>query len=375
LTDESALPEIPTIVPSGLPVVPRFENPAREIIRLVNRPESAEQAEGRRDPQVLMVEAGQSIQSVIDQARAGDTVQIPYGNYSESLVLDEPNIHLIGLPNAGGMYPVLYGSGKLTHGLIVSGDGIEIAFLELRGYTNTGMLVKNIKNVYVHDISSTGPGTLGLAVELCSNVRVERVKVTGMTSSGVYAGSSEQVSFTGVEASGNAIGIELENSIYSEVSASHAYENGVGIFVAVQPHLSSRVSLYNKVYDNVVENNNYEGMSTQIPPHGTGILVLAADHVELYGNTIRGHTNAGLAVYSLTGAFAGNEMNVGVNPEFLSAHDNLYTGNKLDVFWDGAGVGNVFDDRTMSSTPVILPSSRWIEPMYRIYWRIMNFYL
>ena len=44
LTDENALPEIPTSVPSGLPVVPRFENPARDIVREVNRPEKMEQS-------------------------------------------------------------------------------------------------------------------------------------------------------------------------------------------------------------------------------------------------------------------------------------------------------------------------------------------
>jgi len=372
LTDESALPEIPVSVPSGLPVVPRLENPAWTIVRQVNRPEKAEQAEGQRDPQVLTVGVGQSIQLVIDQARAGDTVQIPYGNYSESLILDEPGVRLIGLPSAQGAYPVLDGGDKLTNGLIASGDGFEMAFLALRGYTGTGVLVKNASNAYVHDISLSGSGTLGLALELCSNVRVERVRVTGMASAGVYAGSSEQVSFTEVEASGNAIGIELENSIYSEVKASHAYENAVGIFVALQPHLSSRISLYNKIYDNIVENNNVDGVTTQKLPHGMGILVLAADHVELWGNTVRGHAFAGLAVYSLTGDFAGNEMDVGINPEFLSARDNLYMGNKADVFWDGTGVGNVFDDRTVFSAPAILPSSRWSESMYRIYWRVLN---
>jgi cytochrome c peroxidase len=375
LTDESALPEIPVSVPSGLPVVPRLENPARKIVRQMNRPENAGQAEGQRDPQVLTVGAGQSIQSVIDQARAGDTVEIPYGNYSESLMLDEPDIRLIGLPSAQGAYPVLEGGDRFTNGLIASGDGFEMAFLELRGYTGTGVLVKNAGNAYVHDISITGPSTLGLAVELCSNVRVEHVRVTGMTSAGVYAGSSEQVSFTQIESSGNAIGIELENSMHSEVKASHAYDNSVGIFVALQPHLSSKVSLYNKVYGNVIENNNVDSVTTQNLPHGTGILVLAADHVELQGNTIRGHTNAGLAVRSLTGAFAGNEMDVGINPEFLSAHDNLYTGNKLDVFWDGTGVGNVFDDRAVSSAPAVLPSSHWPEPIYRIYWRVLNIVL
>ena len=130
LTDESALPEIPTKLPSGLPVVPRLESPAREIVRQVNRPENIQQAEGQHDPQTLMVGDGQSIQSVIDQARAGDTVQVPYGIYSESLIVDEPNVHLVGLPNAQGAFPVLDGTGAYAYGVTASGDGFEMAYLE-----------------------------------------------------------------------------------------------------------------------------------------------------------------------------------------------------------------------------------------------------
>ena len=374
LTDESALPEIPTSVPSGLPVVPRLVNPAREIVRQVNRPARDEQAEGQHDPQVLTVETGQSIQSVIDQARAGDTVQIPFGVYTESLIMDEPDVHLMGLPNAEGAYPVLDGTGTLTNGVIASGDGFEMAFLELKGYTDTAVQVKDARNVHLHDLALSGAGTFGITLELCSDATVNNVRVTGMSSSGVYAGSSEQVHFTSLESHGNAIGIELGNSINSEIRTSHAYENAVGVFIALQPHLSSKISLDNQVIDNVIENNNREVMQDQKLPRGTGVMVLAADHVELKGNTIRDHRNAGLAVYSLTGDFADNKIDVGIYPEYLSAHDNFYAGNKLDVTWDGKGVGNAFDDRAASSSPRILPSSRWDEPIYRIYWRVLNLF-
>ena len=372
LTDESALPEIPTSLPSGLQVVPRLVNPAREIVRHVNRPDTTEQAEVRRDPQVLTVKAGQSIQSVIDQARAGDTVQIPFGVYSESLVLDEPDIHLIGLPDEQGSYPVLDGEGKLEFGLIATGDGYEMANLEFRGFITSGVLVKDARAFYLHDLSMVGPSTLGLKVELCSNGRIERVRVTGMKSAGVYAGSSEDISIAEVESSGNAIGIELENTLRSEVFAGHVYDNAIGVFVALQPHLPSKVSQYNQVYDNLIESNNVESIMSQGPLSGTGILVLAADHVEIRGNTIRDHIHAGLAVYGLSGDFARNKVDVGVIPEYLSAHDNLYSDNKLDIDWDGTGGGNAFDERIISSNPGILPSGSWNKAFYRIYWHMLK---
>ena len=159
--------------------------------------------------------------------------------------------------------------------------------------------------------------------------------------------------------------------MHSEVYDSHTFENAVGIFIALQPHLPSKVSLYSQVHDNVVENNNLDGETNQNLPHGTGILVLAADHVSVQGNILREHDNAGLAVYSLAGDFAGNKMDVGVYPEYLSAQNNLYSGNHIDIFWDGTGTANAFDDQA-SSSPRILPSREWAEPIYRIYWRLLN---
>jgi cytochrome c peroxidase len=370
LTDESTFPGIPTSVPSGFAVVPRLENPAREIARQVNATSTEELANGQHEAQVLTVEAGQSIQSVIDQARAGDTIQIPYGTYSESLIVDEPNIRLVGLPDTQGNYPILDGAGVFTKGVIASGDGFETAFLELKNYTDAAVTVKNSKDVFLHNLSVNGTGTLGLAVELCSDARVERVKVTGMTSAGVYAGSSERVSIANVESFGNSIGIELGNSVQSNIHESHTYENTVGIFIALQPYLPSKVSLYSTVYDNLVENNNAIGEVTQGLPRGIGILVLAADHVDLRENIIRGHSHAGLAVISLADISPGNKMDVGIHPEFLTAHNNHFNGNKTDIKWDGGGVGNAFDDQIISSEPAIVPSSHWIAPLYNLYWRV-----
>ena len=193
-----------------------------------------------------------------------------------------------------------------------------------------------------------------------------------MKSAGVYAGSSEGISIAEVESSGNAIGIELENTLHSEVYASHVYDNGIGVFVALQPHLPSKISLYNQVYDNLIDDNNLESVMPQGPLSGSGILVLAADYVEIQGNTIRGHTHAGLAVYSLSGDFSRNKVDVGIIPEYLSAHDNLYSDNKLDIDWDGTGGGNAFDERIISSNPGILPSSSWNKTFYRIYWHMVN---
>jgi cytochrome c peroxidase len=162
--------------------------------------------------------------------------------------------------------------------------------------------------------------------------------------------------------------------------------------VDLLPQLPSKVSLFTKVHDNVVENNNGEnfakpGTSPALIPPGTGMLILAADEVEIYNNTITGNKTGGLAVFNLGIGFATNEIDVGPNPEHVYAHDNTYENNGyeadpfvknmlgrgFDIIWDTKGADNHFDEKVSSSFPPILPKSSWPQPVYNLYWRVMNF--
>jgi cytochrome c peroxidase len=68
LTDESGLPEIPTEVPSGLPVIEGEENPVRETIAEFNTGVGSGRPPAR-EPMTIVVQAGETIQSAVDQAQ------------------------------------------------------------------------------------------------------------------------------------------------------------------------------------------------------------------------------------------------------------------------------------------------------------------
>ncbi|MDH5507986.1 MAG: hypothetical protein OEZ02_12265, partial [Anaerolineae bacterium] len=95
LTDESNLPEIPTTLPSGLTPVASQENPARDLALMYNVPSSGETATMGK-PKTITVQAGETIQDAVDQARTGDTVLIPYGIYHERVVVDLNQITIHG---------------------------------------------------------------------------------------------------------------------------------------------------------------------------------------------------------------------------------------------------------------------------------------
>jgi hypothetical protein len=85
--------------------------------------------------------------------------------------------------------------------------------------------------------------------------------------------------------------------------------------------------------------------------------------------------------------FSENEIDVGPNPEHVYAHDNIYENNGydadpfvtnmlgrgFDIIWDTNGADNYFDEEVSSSFPPALPKTSWPQPVYNLYWRLMNF--
>ena len=391
LTDESALPEVPQSVPSGLPVVEQVANPAREVVKQYNA-EMPESGIPAHEPTIVRMGPNETLQQAIDRSGPGDTIEVPYGIYHEAVVLDWSDVRLIGIPNDKGEWPVLDGEGTRSDGVIASGNNFEMANFTVKNYTSNGVLVEGSTSVYLHDLYIENTGVYGVYPVRCTDVVMERIEATLMNDAAIYAGKSENVIIRDTLTYGNVIGIELENTVNGEIYDNVAHDNTVGIFVDLLPQLPSKVSLYTKVYNNTAENNNGEnfakpGSSPALIPPGTGILILAADEVEIYNNLIKGNKTGGLAVFNLTIGFATNEIDVGPNPEHVFAHDNIYENNGYDadpfvkdmlgqgydIVWDTKGADNYFDEEVSSSFPPVLPKTSWPQPLYNLYWRVANF--
>jgi parallel beta-helix repeat protein len=379
LTDESGLPEIPTAVPSGLPVVGHVDNPARTAVAAHNTAAGSEAA-GARPPQTITVQPGETIQAAVDRARPGDTIEIPYGVYNERIVVDMSDITLRGVPNEAGEFPVLDGEDRLPEGVIASGNNFTVGNLHTRNFTDNGVLVEGATGVHFHDIIAENVGTYGVYPVRSTNVLIERVTVSGVNDAGIYAGQSANVIVRDSTAFGNVIGIELENTLGGEVYNNHVYDNSDGILIVLLPQLTSKISSGAVIRDNLVENNNHanfapEGATARIVPPGTGILLIATDNNEVYNNTITGNKTAGVALFSLTGtgAFNENEVDVGPLPEGNYVHDNTYSNNGYDpdpvvaelgipagdILWETTGANNRFDEVGATSFPPLLPGSGW----------------
>lgn len=391
LTDESNLPSIPDRVPSGLAVVPTLENPARELAANINVLSPGDVI-GEGSPQTITVAPGETIQAAIDRARPGDTIMVPYGIYNEQVAIDLNNISLFGIPNENGEWPILDGENVLSEGVIASGNNFEVAFFQVINYTDTGILVEGVRGVHMHDLYVENTGTYGLYPVKSSDILIENSEVVGANDAGIYAGQSEDVVIRNNVVYENVLGIEVENTVGAEVYGNFAYNNTVGIFVDLLPQLTTKVSINTIVYNNQLEGNNHEnfakeGTAASLMPPGAGIGILAADNVEVYGNTIRDHETAGIGIFHMSIGFDEEEINVGPTPENIWIHDNIYENNGYapdefitdlgipgaDILWDVSGWNVRIDEPDAEPFPPLVPTSKWPNFFYTMYWRVLNF--
>ena len=87
------------------------------------------------------------MQSVVDQARPGDTILIPYGIYNEHVFIDVSNITLKVSPTTPD-YPIFDGQDQLTEAVTASGNNFSIGKLHVRNYTDNGVLVEGATGVH-----------------------------------------------------------------------------------------------------------------------------------------------------------------------------------------------------------------------------------
>ena len=128
----------------------------------------------------------------------------------------------------------------------------------------------------------------------------------------------------------NVAGIEIENSIFADVYDNWTVYNTAGILVFDLPNLpvyggrNTRV-FNNVVFDNSTKNFAPEGNIVGIVPSGTGLMVMANDEIEIFGNLVRNHGTASLVVVSyLVSEIPVTDANYEPYPESLWVHDNRF---------------------------------------------------
>jgi parallel beta-helix repeat protein len=266
---------------------------------------------------IFLAQAQNDIQKKIQRqfimAKDGETITIEAGSFQflSSLSLEgKKNVSIVG---AGMDKTILNFKGQTegAEGIRVSNcENITIKNLTVQETKGDAIKTMNVKGINFTSVKTEWldegnekNGSYGLYPVQCQGVMIDACVARGASDAGIYVGQSRDIVVKNCKATQNVAGIEIENSLNAEVYDNESYNNTGGILVFDLPDLVQKKGGNVKVYNNNIHDNNYRNFAPKgnivgKVPAGTGVLILATNHVEIYNNQIINNNSVSTGIIS-----------------------------------------------------------------------------
>ncbi len=280
------------------------------------------------------------IQTQLIEAADGSTIELPEGHFQFDASLSLDGKRNVTIKGAGENKTFLNFKGqisgaegiKITNAFNITvqdltvqdtkGDGVKTQLVE-------GITFKNVKAEWTNG-GHKDNGGYGLYPVQCTNVLIDGCSAVGASDAGIYVGQSKHIVVRNSKAYNNVAGIEIENSWYADVYDNEAYNNTGGILVFDLPDLIQKEGGYVRVFKNNIHDNNHinfapKGNTVGKVPQGTGVMILATRHVEVFENKIVNNISIGTAIasYFITENPI-NDTSYHPYPSDIFVHNNYY---------------------------------------------------
>ncbi len=290
-------------------------------------------------------EAHKRAQTALINAKSGDTVEFGAGKFefTSTLSCDVDDIIIRGQGNDKTILAFnQQGQGTGGEGILVtSKKNFTIEDLAVEDAKGDAIKVNGCDGVTFRKVRTSwtgGPkesnGSYGLYPVGSKNVLIEDCIALDASDAGIYVGQSENIIVRRNRAEHNVAGIEIENSENADVYENIATNNTGGILVFSLPDLPiKKIGSHCRVYNNqIIENNhpNFAPKGTAVAgvPSGTGVMIMANRHVEVFDNTIENNQNVNLSIISYLASGKPYEQDPVYDPycEAIYIHDNKFAG-------------------------------------------------
>ena len=308
-------------------------------------------------------------QTALIKAKPGDVIQFAEGSYDFTMGLSL-TVSGVTVRGRGRDKTILSFKNQNagSEGLLVTGNGFTIEDLSVVDTKGDAVKVSGADGVTFRRVAArwSGPpseknGGYGLYPVQCKNVLIEDCYASGASDAGIYVGQSTNAVIRRCRAEGNVAGIESENSTAVDIYENEATGNAGGLLVFDLPDLPVKKGGRIRVFRNTVTANNHDNFAPKgnivaLVPPGTGLMIMAADQVQVFDNTVRdnGTTNLSLVSYFATGKPI-KDKEYDPYPEGIFIHGNRFSGGGSnpqgeigrllaalvgtpvpDMVWDGA---------------------------------------
>ncbi len=290
-------------------------------------------------------------------------------------------------------------------------DGVYFKNFTAQRTTFNSLYVLGVDGFVIDDVLTRWNDEYGFLAFATDHGLFKDCESYGNGDSGIYPGSASDlngdndshdverfaVEITGCKSHHNMVGFSgtAGNSIWAHDNEFYDNIGGASMdsLFPGHPGLPQDHSVFerNKIYDNnqdfyrfvkdgtcakpIVDRGYEEGVVCPVLglQPGTGIITAGGNWNLFKDNWIYGND---AAAFNLIGAPAFLREETRLKKQFDTSHDNVYVGNKLgvdadgnkkpngaDVYWDGQGGGNCWQDSADASSPTVIPHcgrSRWL---------------
>lgn len=291
-----------------------------------------------------------------------------YASLAEAVAAAEPGTRILILP---GQYSVEETVAVAVDDLQIEGMGSTSGEVVLTADSRAALTADGVSGLYLKGFTVTG-ATTGLELDGVDGAVVEQVRAAGNTGDGIAVTDSTAVDLTACaaednggsgiaiessevavaecESSGNLAGITKSGSGAAVIEDNRLHGNATGLIVRHTGDDHRLEARGNHVWDNNAD-------SADTVPGGVGILLAEAFDNTVTGNTVWNQQTAAIAVWGDPGFEHAPSHHNRVEANILGVSD---TGqrfrNRLDLWWDGQGEANCFDEQNLHHTsPAVLP--------------------
>ena len=322
--------------------------------------------------------ARNNILTAIFEANAGDTVLLCEGKFDMPtglLINSKPGLTLKG---AGMKKTFLnFANSDSAEGINASySDGLILQDFTVEDTPGNGIRIFRSEKIVLRGVSArwhdaagrdeTDPdytprsdvGAYALYPVEVRKILMENCEAHGASDAGIYVGQSSDVLVRNCLATYNVAGYEFENTYRAVFENNVATKNTGGFLIFDLPDLrqygEKNIVRNNKSFNNNTENFAPIGNIVGLTPRGTGMLILASDQLEIYGNEIYDNDTIGIAM-----------VNFGLV-------DNKYPDLRYDFYPEGVEIyNNTFKNN--GSNPQQPNADRGVASALPLLLRVKNF--
>lgn len=313
----------------------------------------------------IEVTQGQSIQTAVNSAVAGDTVLVKAGVYRENVVVKTSNITIQGQsavlaapqtpgPNGCpefGAPPTavdgfcIAGNVDLATGVVSSYvEGVTITGFQISDFPASGIVAFGARNAVFQGNRAVDNAEYGIAAFVSTGTQILDNSTERSGEAGIYVGDSPEARAVvdGNLTRDNFIGIFVRDAILGTIRNNRSTENCVGVlFLADSPGPAGAMTVAKNSISKNTKACAANEEEQQLPVSGIGIALFGANGVTIKKNTILDNRPTGPT------AFQGGVVVSKGDPNGTAPENNVIKGNRIqrnqpDLSWDKSGAGNVF---------------------------------